>query len=1082
MDASSLSTSSYNRSNARIPQLAAVACCFFLSGFAGLLYETVWFRQFATVFGTSEAALGAVLSAYMGGLALGAWVAARWENRIKCPVLAYGLLELGVAVGACLVPYGLWLADGIRYAVCGGQAELPAASGFLEVGLDSVLAFALILIPTTCMGATLPLLARHAEGGRLDSDENNGEGNSSGASSIGLLYGINTLGAVVGTLAAAFVILPALGLWATTLVGAGINLAVFAVAAWLQRSVAGSALTELDVASTATSVDLGPSALTGVTDSKTFAGLLPLMVGIASAASFTYEVLWTRLLGQVLGGSLHSFSTMLAAFLTGIAIGSCVASRIIARGGSAIWSFALAQAFTAIATVVAFSGVDFVPLLSSWTGAGLAGGLLANVGICLFVLLPSTVAIGMSLPLAIQMASERGRTLATTTGRLYAASTLGAIVGAMIAGHLLLPVLGFRGTVLVAVAANLVVAAWGFLQAQPVRKLHYAGVGVPVAVCCLLFVGGPDLILRYMPLANDTFDAEVVYAEVGESSTVMLTQNASGFHLFTNGLPESEIAPRGSTSGAEAGARWLTVLPVLARPDTESMLIIGFGGGSAVCGVPQTVKSIDTIELEPKVVEAVRTVAAKRESDPLSDPRLNIVYNDARGALSLTTKQYDAIVSQPSHPWSAGASHLYTREFLELVRGRLSENGVFLQWMNSRYVDRELLRSLGATLLSSFKTVRVYQPSNGVLLFLASDGSLNVEEHMVQTGLPFRRGLRQLRWLGLNTVHDVVATLAAEHEGLQAFCEGAEIITDNRNQLAMRAGGLIGKALANESEVVFAEVDPLVTRDNVPSILTRLNIEPARVVRSLAQMKMLRRVKAMVETVPDAGQRSLSEAFLAAYTGQSNDARKMFQDVLTERPTSSEARFKLIEMDLPQVALGQGGAGAIRLVSTASSAETAIVRAAAAYYRQDWPELQLLDGQLGTARDGDLCQPLALTFRALWRSKAITPQRREAYCREAIEFTDRALAIDPTVFAGLVRLWAAENSGSVETWLESAYFLVLLFNSQPYAVSAETADKVSRQVLSRLAELQPENSWQVLRIDSLKDLYTQVRDQALAAD
>lgn len=1086
MDAQCLPGSGTNQaaaqSSARNRLLACVGVCFFLSGFAGLLYETVWLRQFAAVFGTSEAALGAILASYMGGLALGAWLAARFEHRIKRPVLAYGLQELGVAGGAMLVPFGLQAADALRIAICGGQPELPAASGLLEVGLDTVLAFLLILVPTACMGATLPLLARHAE--------RTATGGKTGASAVGLLYGINTLGAVLGTLTTAFFILPAVGLQATVFVGAGVNLLVFAVAYWLERqanslSVIGATASDDEVHE---SVDQYLETIDTPASGQPIGWRwLPLMVALASAASFTYEVLWTRLLGQVLGGSLHSFATMLAAFLTGIAIGSCWASRLIAQGRSASRCFLIAQLATIMATVIAFSAVDLVSLGSTWIGAGLSGGFIANVGLCLIVLLPSTIAIGMSLPLAIQMATGQGGQLVGATGRLYAASTLGAIAGSLLAGRWLLPELGFHGTIGVGITANLVVAVWSLLLNRPVetgvpRRLAVGVMAVPIVAVALLSLCGPDLILRHLPLNNVAMMSEVEYSAVGASSTVMVTRTPDGHRLLTNGLPESEIAPRGSVAGGEAGARWLTTLPVLARPDARSMLIIGFGGGSAVNGVPETVETIDTIELEPEVVNAVRTLSDVRESDPLSDPRLNIVFNDARGALSLTAKKYDAIVSQPSHPWSAGASHLYTREFLQLVREHLTDDGVFLQWMNSHYVDRELLRSLGATMLDSFENVRVYQPHNGTLLFLASQTPLDVEKQIVETGLPLRRGLKAYRWLGMNTVYDVAATLAVEHDGLKAFCEGASPLTDNWNTLATRAGKLSDQALLGNAETVFRDVDPLVARDGQPSLMERLNLQPAKIVRTLALMQMRKRARAVADAIPDSTNRLLADAFLASYSGQAEDARRYFQSVLNESPGNPDARFKLLELELSELASGRQGSRFIRQVSHSSSLERALIDAATAYYQKDWATLQRLDGILGTAGDGDVCQPLALVFRALWRTKVTTNGRRQSYGREALELTDRSLAIDSTVFAALVRLWAAKQAGDADAWLESAYYLAHLMNSQPYAVTREMAESVATQVLSGVAELESANSWQQARAEDVHRLYVQVRDQAQATD
>ena len=1084
MDAQSLPGSGTNQTTTRTQLLACVGVCFFLSGFAGLLYETVWLRQFAAIFGTSEAALGAILASYMGGLALGAWLAARWEHRIKRPVLAYGLLELGVAGGALLVPFGLHAADAIRIAICGGQPQLPAASGALEVCLDSALAFLLILIPTACMGATLPLLARHAEG--------SGNGERSDVSAIGLLYGINTLGAVLGTLTTAFFILPAVGLQTTVFVGAAVNLLVFGIAFWLERkatavgatssgeNVPRAAQSGVELPNAASIDKPAPEADVSV-NGRFGLRWLPAVVALASAASFTYEVLWTRLLGQVLGGSLHSFATMLAAFLTGIAIGSCWASRLIAQGRSAVRCFAVAQLVTVLATVVAFSGVDLVSLASTWIGAGLSGGFLANVGLCLVVLLPSTIAIGMSLPLAIQISTKldsagQGGHLAGTTGRLYAASTLGAIVGSLFAGRLLLPELGFHGTIAVGVAANFAVVIWSLLSERPVRrsvspKFLAGSIAVPVVAVVLLCTCGPDLILRHLPLNNAAMTSVVEYSAIGASSTVMVTREPGGYRLLTNGLPEAEIAPRGAVIGDEAGSRWLTTLPVLARPDAKSMLIIGFGGGSAVNGVPETVEAIDTIELEPKVVDAVRTLSGLRESDPLSDPRLNIVFNDARGAMSLTAKTYDAIVSQPSHPWSAGASHLYTREFMQLVRSRLSEDGVFLQWMNSHYVDRDLLRSLGATMLDSFENVRVYQPHSGLLLFLASERSLNVEQQIVETGMPLRRGLRSMRWLGLNTVYDVAATLAAEHEDLEAFCQGASPLTDNRNPLATGAGKLASEALLADAEIVFRDVDPLVSRAGKPSLMERLNLSSAKVVRALAQIQMRKRARTVADSIPQSVDRLLADGFLAAYSGQAEESRRFFQAVLEAEPANRDARFKLVEQELPQLAQGRGTVGLIQPVSTGLSIELALVQATSAYYRKDWAALQMLDATLGTAAPGDSSQPLALAFRALWRTKVTTPDRRLGYGREALELADRSLAGESTVFAALVRLWAAKQAGDSDAWLESAYYLTDVMNAQQYAVTREMALSVSEEVLSGIAELRATNSWQKYRAEDVRKLY-----------
>ena len=216
---------------------------------------------------------------------------------------------------------------------------------------------------------------------------------------------------------------------------------------------------------------------------------------------------------------------------------------------------------------------------------------------------------------------------------------------------------------------------------------------------------------------------------------MLLLASGNDYYLRTNGLPESSVAVRGSPPSIDT-QKWLTALPVAARPDIRDMLVVGVGGGVALEGVPASVASVDAVELEPEVIEANRLISGMRDVDPLGDPRINIVINDARNALRLTRKSYDAIVSQPSHPWTAGASHLFTREFAADVRSHLNEGGVFLQWMNGEFVDEPLLRTLAATLLAEFQYVRLYRPSSRVLMFLGSDAPLDVELELARPGRP----------------------------------------------------------------------------------------------------------------------------------------------------------------------------------------------------------------------------------------------------------------------------------------------------------------------------------------------------------
>lgn len=1040
-----------------------VAVCFLLSGFAGLLYETVWFRQFAAVFGTSEAAMGAVLAGYMAGLAIGAAAVSRWGQRIARPVLTYGLLELGVAAGALLIPFGLQLAGMIRVALCGNQPLPPDAGGLVEVALNSGLTFLLMLLPTACMGATLPLLA-----GR-DAEHAVGR--------VARLYGLNTSGAVLGTLTTAFGLLPNLGLSGTVLCGVGINVFVFALA---MLSTAGRRDAVAD-ATCAETVERSAQGRGRSSGEQTAPSYLPVLVATSSLVAFGYEIAWTRLLAHVLGGSVFAFATMLSAFLIGITLGSLWVSRALRVGASAPRLLVIAQCLAAIGTAAAFAISGLLPFVGQWldTTSLWGGGVLS-----LLFLLPSALGIGMTLPLAIEWSGATSK----QTGRLFAASTVGAIAGALLTGHLLLPLLGFKGFFAVGVAINGMLAfVVARSQRDPLAPSLQRGRDWRPAIgitCCglLLTIAHTDSLMRSSPLLKEPLAGRTVFSAVGTSSTVALIEHSGEYRLATNGLPESVIAAKGAVAGSEAGLRWLTALPVLARPQAKSVLIVGLGGGGAVSGVPASVDEIHAVELEPQVVKAIRTIGAKRQHDPLSDPRLKIIHNDARAALALTQRQYDIIVSQPSHPWTAGASHIYTREFLQLARARLSDDGVFLQWMDASFIDAPLLKTIGATLLDSFEQTRLYQPHPGTLLFLASRRPLEVEQQLLASGQPLRSQPPQFGWLGINDVADVAASLTLDDGGLRQFCAGAPINTDNRNLLAMRALARRERS-AKEQELhlgpeLFAELDPLIERSLQRSLMTRLEIDPALVVKRLLRTHFIERAERITASVPNPVDQSKARGMLALAKGETRTAQQHFVEVMLARSNDRTARFKLMEPMLQLAGNVNAPREFVQLVAASTGVEVAVVEAAKKYQQRDYPGLKSLDGQLALARPNEACFPQALLFRGLWRSKVTLAPNKEELALEAIAFADRALAIESSMFGALVRLWAAQNGDLPGHYVESAAFLVDILNREPGAMSASNAGQLAQQVIAELQRLEGESDLSRDRIVEVRQLYEAVAAKA----
>jgi len=746
-----------NSQNAGRLIVAGVVACFVLSGFAALLYQTAWMRQFSLVFGTSELAVAAVLSAYMGGLALGAILAARFVHRITRPVLFYGLLEGGIAVSALSVPTLLHLASLAYVAVFGGQPEPVDASGLGQSFFYLAIAFVVIALPTCFMGATLPLLTKYV----VRSKEQIG-------SRVGMLYASNTAGAIAGTVVAGFVLLPTLGLSGTVYVGVAVNVLVFVLAVMIARAIARSAYSDDSV------VAESSEGIEPVAGLRRRLWILPLML-LSGMTSFVYEVLWTRLLGHILGGSITAFATMLAGFLGGIAVGSAIAARFANNERQATRWFIMVQCGIAITSMLIY---QLLPLAIPDTP-----GLRGNFLLAIVVLLPATLFIGATFPLAVRILALDKVDAAASSARVYSWNTVGAIVGATAAAFFIIPALKYEGAIKFAVILNvaLALAATTLLGRQ--AKALIAGVSVLLLGLFVFYQPQmPEAILRSSPVFAQP-GGEIRYYEVGRSATVIVIEKDGFLNLRTNGLPEASTNLRGAPPDLH-NQRLLSTVPVLARPDIESMLIVGLGAGAALEGVPPSVKSVDVIELEPYVVRANESIGDERAMDPLQDPRVKIFINDARSAMTLTDKRYDAIVSQPSHPWTAGASHLYTLEYMTLARDHLTDSGVYLQWMNSRFVDEFLLRGLCATMLEVFPHVRVYQWDSEVLFFLGSKQPLNVEADIVRTGRPFSDDVLGYLEKGIGSVEDVVAALAMDQANVEAFARGGSVITDNRNYMA----------------------------------------------------------------------------------------------------------------------------------------------------------------------------------------------------------------------------------------------------------------------------------------------------------
>jgi len=967
---------------------AATAGCFVLSGIAGLLYQTIWSRQYSLVLGTSEAAVSVVLAAYMLGLALGAAIIPRWLHAESGRSLrTFALLELGIAVCAVAIPLLLAQLGSWYITLAGGLPDPPSATGLLP-RLYFAATCLLLLMPTMLMGATLPVLAGFA----VRATEQTGP-------RIATLYAANTLGAAAGALAGGWWLIPDFGLRQSTIVAIALNLLVVLIAYAISRTVEGQR-------SAAASTE--PSTAAAAQDASVLRTRIVLLTLAATSGfvALTYEVLWTRMLSHALGSSLAAFSTMLASFLLGIGLGSLFSTRRLSAHGAAM-AYAMTQVGVAAAAAVA----------QLWLGqlaTNLSAAELASRAIV--AMLPATLFMGAAFPLLIRLLSDQGVESTRATGQVYAYNTIGAVSGALAAGMWLIPALSFEGTARLAVTLSLTAGVAAVWQLTTIAQWNKVAVSVAALVVVLAFRPPLPAAIIDASLIDDSTEGVQRFLAVGRSATVLVKERDDGsFYLRTNGLPEATVR-RFGTPPVRHSQRWLTALPLTARPEARSMLVVGLGGGVAVEDVPRQFEVIDVVELEPQVIAANSSYARLRANDPLADSRIRLVENDARNALNLTARRYDIIVSQPSHPWTAGAANLYSREFLQITRSRLNADGVLLLWINAQFIDERLLRSIAATLSDVFPEVRLYRPEPMELMFLASAAPLAPERLALQSDSVLTRYPDYFAAAGINTVEDLAACLAATDQGIAALAKDGALLTDDRNLLATESSPARGGLPQQELDRLLGEYNPFVgTRtSNVgdQAEVAALPLDRHYLGSRLVLLGFTEAAARFARHHRDdaAGAYTLSVGLESA--GRAAEATALRETAVARFPTDADLVFAYLRPRLLDAARGPS------MQSLPDSAQAVLIgwRQAA---EGNWAAVRDLELRLAKTTSTDDWYREAMQLRIEWRTR-MNAGERPLHAREALQLVDRMIALQPASDLYVLRAAAALALEDPVLFLESA--------------------------------------------------------------
>jgi predicted membrane-bound spermidine synthase len=735
--------------------IATLVAVFVLSGAAGLIYESIWSRYLGLFVGHSAYAQIIVLVIFLGGMSLGAHLVGRRSSRLGSPLLWYASVELLVGILA------LAFHDTFVVVTAGAyQSVFPSLSGVVLTVVKWSIASALILPQSILLGATFPLmsagvirLARAVEApGRL----------------LSLLYFANSIGAAVGVLLAGFVLIRAVGLPGTLLVAGFLNVIAAAVVALIARSHQRRSASEGPIVAESTrpsppAMGTGPGAESPA-EAPEWRPLLVVAFGTA-IASFVYEIAWIRMLSLVLGSATHSFELMLSAFIFGLALGALwIRTRAdllkdpVRFLGIVQWAMGLLAVATLPLYVASFDWMSGLIQTVQANANGYRAFLVTRYLISLLIMLPATFCAGMTLPLITRVLMRSGAG-ERAIGTVYAVNTLGSIAGVILAGLLLMPVLGLKMLLVFGALVDIGLGVWLVASGSRVSALGRErtssrwrfATGSPLAVpllatavfLVLVTIGSrfelariTSGVYRHGVVASRN-DYTFPYYRDGRTATVSMRKSADGFiTLATNGKPDASMERMWMDTVASKNQRLLLtrdiatqfLMPMITlahAPRAENAAVIGQGSGMTshvLLGSPR-LRQVVTIEIEPEMIRASR-LFRPANSRVFEDPRSKFVIDDAKSYFASSGRKFDIILSEPSNPWVSGVSGLFTREFYARVRGQLTPRGVFGQWLHLYELSDGLATSVLAAIDAEFPFYEVFFTSESDLLIVASNAQL----------------------------------------------------------------------------------------------------------------------------------------------------------------------------------------------------------------------------------------------------------------------------------------------------------------------------------------------------------------------
>jgi len=784
-------------------QRLLVYLLFFLSGATGLIYEIIWSRKLGLVFGSTVYAVSTVLTVFFTGLALGAWLIGREMDRGRSPFKTYVVLELLLGLFGILSPLIFIGIDNVYYHVQPWVASQLA-------GLTSVrfaLSFLGLLIPTTLMGATLPVLVKLV----VSEDEDV-------ASDAGHLYAVNTMGAALGTLLAAVALIPLFGVNGSLYLAGGVNLAIAVIAYLAFRGTASAPV---------------PAPATPRAAHTPLQTYLLLIFAAIGFVSMVYQVAWIRLLIQVTGSTVYTFGLMLSVFIIGVGLGSDLCARVLRFIPNKILALALVELAASAYALFGLGYFDRLPLLFTSLVVGVesfTGVLLVKLVINALVLLFPTLMFGAAFPLVASVYAESAQYSGGDVGRIYSANTIGGVFGSFAGGFLILPLLGTQSTIAAASVVGFALAAAIAIRLES-RAQRLAGLSAcVVAVAAGLLLNSPwnrflinsgPFLLQYPGTADMhravAANRQVFYDEEGVNVNVYVDGIQEPTRILINGKPMA------STLIMDVANQYLLGhIPMLLHPNPKTSMVIGLGAGmtfGALARHPGA--TADVIEISPEVVEGARLFGPYNRH-VLDRPNTNVIFDDGRNYLKTTRKKYDVITEDPLDPFFMGSGYLYDLEHFQNAKAALNPGGIMCQYLPLYQVGVEEARIIVKTFAEVFPYVTGWFAFSDLVL-IGSEEPLRIDLANLRERLQNPEIRQDLLEVGIDNEYDFLANLLFDESELAAIGGDLPLNTDDYPIIEY----LTPRALMRKTELENVEYFLGRRADRFPGVLELGNLTPA---------------------------------------------------------------------------------------------------------------------------------------------------------------------------------------------------------------------------------------------------------------